>query len=207
MRRQTARLLTVTAALGLWCGGCSHEPPAPPRQKVDPKAAAQAAMEAYDADHNGVLDAQELEKSPPLKAALERMDTNHDGKLTFEEILARINAWLKSDTILMSALSVVTLDGKPLEDATVTFEPEPFLGPGYVACVGVTDKTGTANPTRPSEQYQGVYPGLYRVRISKKVNGQEIVPARYNTQTILGEEIAADVPRPRRLIIFDLQSQ
>lgn len=36
--------------------------------------------------------------------------------------------------------------------------------------------------------------GLYRVKISKLVNGKEIVPPKYNEQTILGQELAGDVP-------------
>jgi hypothetical protein len=32
------------------------------------------------------------------------------------------------------------------------------------------------------------------VKISKQVNGVETVPAKYNTETTLGQEVAGDVP-------------
>jgi hypothetical protein len=47
-----------------------------------------------------------------------------------------------------------------------------------------------ADPTLPS----GVHFGLYKVRISKLSNGQETLPARYNTETELGQEVSYDDP-------------
>ena len=36
--------------------------------------------------------------------------------------------------------------------------------------------------------------GLYKVRISKIVNGKETIPSRYNADTIFGQEVAFDDP-------------
>ena len=36
--------------------------------------------------------------------------------------------------------------------------------------------------------------GLYKVRISKVIGGQETIPRKYNAETILGQELAPDVP-------------
>jgi hypothetical protein len=48
----------------------------------------------------------------------------------------------------------------------------------------------------------GVPYGLYRVEITKE--GMDI-PAKYNTQTILGQEVAEDCPEVRRGINFHLK--
>jgi hypothetical protein len=200
--------LAASVALGILCGnGCSNTPAPPPRQKLDPQAAAKAAMAAYDADHNGVLDAKELEKSPPLQVALKNMGGDAAGGLKEAAIAARMSNWLKSSAIIMNLPISVTLDGSPLDGATVTFDPEPFLGSGYTACSGVTDKAGTVYLKGPLEKFSGIYVGLYRVRISKKLNGQETIPARYNTETTLGYEMAGDMKRATAMPAFDLQSQ
>ena len=57
------------------------------------------------------------------------------------------------------------------------------------------------------DDYPGIYVGLYRVRISKKVDGKETLPARYNTATELGREIAANIRDNRGNVIFHLTSK
>jgi hypothetical protein len=47
---------------------------------------------------------------------------------------------------------------------------------------------------------------LYRIRVSKKVNGREAVPARYNTETELAREIAEDSPSTAKTLRFALTS-
>jgi hypothetical protein len=92
------------------------------------------------------------------------------------------------------------MDGRPLEGAEVTFEPAPFLGDNIKAAVDVTSPAGFAQPSIPADQRPtkdtpaGFQLGLYRVRVSKKVNGQETIPAKYNTETTLGQQIATDDP-------------
>jgi len=41
--------------------------------------------------------------------------------------------------------------------------------------------------------YPGLYLGFYRVRVSKNKGGKELIPAKYNTETELGAEIADDI--------------
>ena len=48
--------------------------------------------------------------------------------------------------------------------------------------------------------------GFYRVRISKQVNGKEAIPARYNTSTTLGIEVAPDAYRFRGPMSFALKT-
>jgi hypothetical protein len=94
----------------------------------------------------------------------------------------------------MSGVTLITLDGRPLPEATVTLEPEEFLGPGFTACQGVTDQSGRASIKGPDPKYPGIYLGLYRVKVTKSVGGRETIPARYNTQTELGLEATDDIP-------------
>ena len=79
--------------------------------------------------------------------------------------------------------------------ATVTFDPEEFLGASFQPCSGVTDDRGEVFISRPGSQIPGIYLGFYRVRITKeKANGDEMIPAKYNTETTLGFEANNDVP-------------
>jgi hypothetical protein len=91
----------------------------------------------------------------------------------------------------------VTYKNRPLEGATVTFDPETFLGPSFQPCSGETDERGEAFVTRQADPdaIAGIYLGFYRVRITKdKKNGEELLPAKYNTETTLGFEANNDVP-------------
>jgi len=96
---------------------------------------------------------------------------------------------------------MVTLDGVPLADASVTFQP--------VADKGIEAGTGSYGHTDAQGRYTlktvlgdraGAVPGKHMVRISRyqadpggnpDVGGREILPARYNLDTTL----TAEVPR------------
>jgi hypothetical protein len=211
MIARIGRALVWLGGLGLLCGwGCSGAPQAPPRQHVNATAAAKAAIAQYDTNGDGKLDAQELEQSPPLAAMLATVkhhDPSHGDWLTAEDIAGRIKSWLQADTIITSGDVVVLLDGKPLAGATVTLEPEPWLGPSYRTSTGTTKASGYASMSRTLEAYTGIYLGLYRVKISKKVDGRETVPQRYNDKTVLGREVADDVPDAESVLGFKLQSK
>ncbi len=92
----------------------------------------------------------------------------------------------------------------------VTFEPEQFLGDVIHPATGETDGNGYTPISMAAEHMphpnvrSGVTPGLYLVRISKEVNGKEVVPAKYNSDTTLAIEIASRTfgPGPVR---FDLR--
>ena len=58
----------------------------------------------------------------------------------------------------------------------------------------VTAGAAIAKEDRPSPTSPpGMHLGLYQVKISKQVNGKEMVPPMYNQATTLGQEVAADV--------------
>lgn len=190
----------------LCCCGCSRFPAPPERPDMDPSASGRRAIEQYDTNGDGKIDSEEIRQSPPLMEALKSTDKDGDGALTGDEIAARIRQWIDGDTAIMDGTTTVLMDGQPLEGATVVFEPEPFLGQAFKPCQGVTDQNGVAVIAGPDEKHPGIYVGLYRIRISKKVNAQETVPARYNTQTELAREIAEDSPSTDKTLYFRLKS-
>jgi hypothetical protein len=173
--------------------GCSNSPSRLVAPTID-SGAGEAAIKQYDTNGDGGISAAELDKTPPLKSALSRLDKNHDGKLTADEINGRIEQWKETRVALTSVAPTVRLDGKLLTDAQVTLLPEQFLGDAVEQATGKTNDRGIARP-RISDQPEGigVRLGFYRIQISKTVNGKELVPARYNTQTELGIEIASDI--------------
>jgi uncharacterized protein (DUF2141 family) len=203
--------VSAAAVLGLTlvfvAAGCSRTPTGPAKPKVDAADAARAAVAKYDVNGDGKLDAKELKKCPGLLDALKRADANGDNMLDEAEIAARIEKWFAGNAAIVDALTQVTLDGKNLEGATVTYEPEEFLGPAFKPVSGTTDAHGQASPTGadPNPKFNGLYPGVYRVKISKEVGGKEIVPKQYNAETELGKEIAPD--GPRGTIEFHLKSR
>jgi hypothetical protein len=170
----------------------------------DPRAA-ERAIELYDANQDGLLDAKELERAPGLKAAMQHVDTNRDGKISAAEISARIGAWIDSRLGRMGVSCVVTHNGRPLVEATVKFLPEQFLGGQLQAAEGTTDARGVTRLTTSAEgpSARGVGPGFYRVEITKT---GETIPPRYNAETQLGQEVAMDaVGLANGVVTFDLK--
>jgi hypothetical protein len=186
--------------------GCSQTPDriAPP--KIDAAAAGKQALEMYDANHDGVIANEELDKCPALKSAIKRYETNGDGKVTADNITARVNQWIESKTGAMTVRVQVRLDDKLLDDATVTFEPEPFLGGTLPTVSGKTDANGGFVPKAESA-IQGMPPGLYKIRVSKLSGGREMIPPRYNANTTLGAEIAQDSREIQPVLRLDLKSK
>ena len=198
--------LMLLAALLFGCGGPSRiHPPG-----IDADAAGPAAIQEYDANKDGAIAGDELAKAGSIRQAFARIDgavegSSPDQKVTAEEITARINQWKESRVGRMALQCTVKYRGMPLEGATVTFVPEKFLGENVQAANGTTDRNGTAVVRIPDVDPPGVAPGLYKVEISKQVGGQEQVPPQYNTQTILGQEVANDAIGMETGIIFNLK--
>ena len=196
MLHRSVRFSVVMIVLALLAGwGCSGGPP--PRVEapsIDEVAAGEAAVQQYG--KNGRIAGEDLDKSPALKASLKQIDLNNDGVITAEEISARIKVW-KDSKVGRSMLNCQVMrkrgkETKPLEGATVTLEPEKFLGPEMKPATGRTDKNGVARMTTPPlgpNDPEGVPPGFYLVKITKE---DEQIPARYNTDTKFGVEVSAD---------------
>jgi hypothetical protein len=185
----------------LLTAGCS--PKVPPAPKVDASAAVEQIMAEYDANRDGFLDAQELARVPSLGRCLARWDKNGDGKLSKAEMEEGLAAFLDSGIGLSTVSCKVTLNERPLEGASVVFEPEPFLKGVVKPAKGTTDAKGRARMQVEGVSIPGCQLGLYRVRISKTDMGQEVVPARYNAQTQLGTAV---LPADRGSHAFHLSS-
>jgi len=186
-------------------GGCFGGGPSRVRPpSVDAGSAGRGAMEQYDANKDGVVKGEELDKAPSLKSALKQLDKNGDGGVDAGEVTARIRQWQDSKVGKMAVSCIITFNKKPLSGAKVTFEPEKFLGDNLKPCEGTTDASGAVALSDGGDP-PGCPPGFYLVRISKQEGGKELIPAKYNTQTILGKEIALDAEQMQEgAIRFDL---
>ncbi|MCA9235099.1 MAG: hypothetical protein KDA44_06495 [Planctomycetales bacterium] len=194
--RRWAAIATAATAVGCSSGPSRIKPPG-----IDAGDAGAEAIEMYDKDGDGMIAGSELDAAPGIKSALETIDVSPaDGKVSAEEIAARVEAWQSTGIGVMAVSCFVTLDGQPLQGATVTFEPEPFLGENIKAGTAELGRSGSTVASIPKDQRPtsdtppGLQLGLYRVRISKKENGQETVPAKYNEETVLGQQISPDDP-------------
>jgi hypothetical protein len=183
-------LASLFGGLVLLAAGCAGDGPGDTR--TSSRDAANQALAEYDTNKDGALDDKELEACPGLRSALKRIDKNNDGRLTADEIADRLT-FLQQEGAQAGVGVEVILDNKPLSGATVTLVPEKFLGPSLKPVSTVTDEAGTGI-LQAEGASEAIPPGYYRVEVSKKnAKGQEIILAKYNTKTILGQEIAPDV--------------
>jgi hypothetical protein len=184
-------LILLGACLLLLAGCGSGAVEAPP---VSPEEAASQALAEYDTNKDGFLDARELDRCPALKGALSRIDKNKDGKLSADEIAERLADLQASKVGLVAVPCSVQLNEMPLAGATVTFIPEKFMGAAAKPATGVSDAQGVVQLQVEGQPVPGVHPGYYRIEVSKKNDGgQETLPARYNSATTLGHEVAPPV--------------
>lgn len=184
----------------LACASCSFGPSRLKQPGISASGAGSAAIAAYDKNGDGVISGEELDRAPAIKAGLARLDSNGDKGVSADEIAERINTWKSMQTGITSFGFTVTLDGAPLPGATVTFQPDPSLGDDIKPASSTTNPIGAggasiAKEDRPRpDSPPGMHLGLYTVKISKTVNGKELVPRKYNEETVLGQEVALDVP-------------
>jgi hypothetical protein len=146
-----------------------------------------------DKDGDGKLDAEELKGSPGLLAARGRIDGDGDGQITAEELQKRFEKYLVHKIGAIAFVGSVTNAGEPVSGAEVALEPEPFFEGVLSPASGLTDQAGFFRVQVPGLEVPGAQPGIYRVRVSKKdPNGQELIPARFNRESVVGVEVAAD---------------
>lgn len=176
--------------------GCGTGPGRVQAPSISASGAGSAAIDQYDINGDGLVGGDELDAAPSLKAAMSTLDTDSDGQVSADEVSARVNAWQDQKVGIMTVKCMVTLNGQPVDDAEVVFEPEAFLGDAVQAGSGTTNRYGLATPVIPVEKRPspdtppGLALGLYKVRITKGTS----IPARYNTETILGQQLAIDEP-------------
>ena len=205
------RRIVIACALTTLLVGCDSKPSRVNPPAVDPSGAANAAMQQYDTNGDGMLSAEELVACPGILKDLELFDANSDGGVSEDEIAARIQSWLDSGTGLMSMHCTVNVRGQGLEGATVKFIPESFLGDAVKTASGVTADggmavIGIAEEDLP-EEMQGdrlsgmMMPGIYRVEVT---HPDTTIAARYNSETTLGQEISQDNPAMQTGITFEV---
>lgn len=204
MRRLLYGMVLLTMA------GCSNQPARIMPPEIDAVQAGKDALSEYDKNGNGAVDGSELDAVPAFKAAMAQLDTNSDKQISADEVSHRIKAWKDSKIGIMTLAAIVTLDGQPLEGATVEFIPEKFLGPAVKPAKGTTGKGGAAmctvdDPDLAAKRISGAQCGLYKVVITG-ASGKTI-PSKYNTKTTLGAEVAQDASWAQSGLTLDLKSQ
>ena len=198
----------VALLLAGWYG-CSRAPVSAP--KFSPAASARAAIEEFDANQDGSLDADEVGKCPGLQAAKDRIDADGNGSLSEAEIVTRIKSYGASTVPLTPFRCQVLFGGQPLTGARITLVPEKLLGDAVQTASGVTDADGNALLSisdLSARGYAGVFFGLYRVQVSQTdPSGRERLPAKYNVQTTLGQEVAPDVRELEHGVVWNLSNR
>jgi hypothetical protein len=204
--RITRSLLGTTFASVAILAGCSSRPAAVSPVDVDPDDASRQAIELYDKDQDGALSDQELAAVPGIAKYKSLYDQDGDGAVTQAEIETRLGLWSEQGLGFRPLNVVVVVDGRPLADAAVEFDPEPYLGPNVKRATGTTDSNGMASlavavEDMPAEladlPIDGVMGGTFKVRVT---HPSVKLPARFNTETELGEEIAFDTIRERATV-------
>jgi hypothetical protein len=173
---------------------------------IDPSSASRQAIEQYDKNGDANLSDQELAAVPGIAKYKSLYDQDGDGQVSQDEIAQRIRLW-SEQKLAYRALNVnVTVDGRPIEGATVEFIPEEYLGPNVKPATGTTDYNGQAGlavakgdlpPDLAKLPMALVTGGTYKVRITHPTID---LPARFNTNTTLGEEVASDTIRERATV-------
>lgn len=207
--------VAVSATLSLCVlAGCDRKPQRAEVPPHNPSSVASAAMAKYDANSDGAIAGDELQKAPALvdhpDLTVKLIDKDNDGRITADEIQSRVQTWLDSKVGIMSFHCNVKLDGKPLEGATVVFEPEEFHAGAINEASGTTGVDGTAvlavaKEKLPShlQDISGMQTGFYKVRIT---HPSASIPAKYNTDTTLGQEVSSDAVGSVN-VLFDLKSR
>lgn len=181
-------LLAVVASLSAGCMSGADRVPVP---DFDPAGIGAKAVELCDRNGDSLISATEFEEAPSLAAAKSRLDKNGDDSLDAGEIAARIQAYIDYRSALTPVDCTVTKGGRPVAGATVTYEPEAFMGDGIVPATGTTNAEGKAVLSvsaehLPSPRHSGVRPGFYRARV-KLADGTEA------TKLNAGVECAGDM--------------
>jgi hypothetical protein len=203
MDRYTAKNMSLlqfllAAPMILAMVGCGNHPAAIPVVEVDSTLASRRAIELYDRNADGMLSPTELEAVPGILKHVDLYDGNNDGQISASEIEDRIRVW-EEQRMGMRGLAIrVALDRKPLAGARIDLIPEEYLGPNCKPATGVTNERGVARvsiapedlpPLFVERKIRGVQGGVYRIKVT---HAQRKIPARYNSDSTLGEEIATD---------------
>jgi hypothetical protein len=189
-------LMVVIAVSFLTQSGCMRGPSRIVAPGIDADGAGQDAIKTYDTNKDSKISGAELDKVPSLIQALPNFKSTKEKGVTAADITARIKAWQATRVGRIGSVScLVTRAGKPVQGVEVKFVPEKFLGDNMPVCTGTTGADGYAPISAPvsgPDDAPGIPPGFYRVELTKSDGS---IPAKYNTQTIFGDEVCPDVRR------------
>jgi hypothetical protein len=181
--------------------GCTRGPGRFEAPGVDPEAAAAEAIEIYDTNGNMALGQDELAKCPGILSKLSLYDQDGNGSVAEEEIARRLDDLLKGGTGGTTLIATVVYQGRPLGGATVVLEPEAYLGDEVQTAQGITSGAGSTGLGIPPEcvpehlrRIKSVHYGTFKVRITHPTIS---LPAKYNTETVLGYETEIGNPYVR----------
>jgi len=109
---------------------------------------------------------------------------------------------------LADVSGVVTLDGAPLGNAKVIFEPQEVREKGRRRASSATTETDGSFELQYNADAAGATPGKHKVMIIKLPDnpdeaGKQLIPAKFNDKT----ELTADVSKGDNTINFDLKSK
>jgi hypothetical protein len=166
---------------------------------------AKAAMQEFDKNGDSFLDATELNACPGLKSALAEIDKNNDRKLSPDELRDRFATYKAVGVGAISVGCTVSMNGRPLGGAAVTFTPENCMLGVIKPATATTLSDGSVVDFQIEGVTQpGLPAGLYKVAISKIDAGVEAVPTRYNSSTTLGCEICTAPRGGNTVLTFSL---
>lgn len=183
------------------CGG----PERVAAPQFDASGAAAEAMSLYDTNSDGELDETELESCMALARAIDEIDTDGNGLLSEEEIRARVDYFIQGRVGRQSLMCRIVKGNRPVEGATVTFVPEPFMADVIESASGKTNFNGEA-VINIADQMGGVQTGFYKVQISKlSASGKETLNKKYNEETIIGQEVTSGSRQLAEGLVFQIK--
>lgn len=157
----------------------------------DPQATAAEVMQLYDSNQDNALDEQELKASLALASATDRFDTNGNGRISTEELVARFEQYKVLSTHM--AGQVVVVDRRrPVANAKVTLEPEPFMGSAVPTYRGTTNQSGEATMTS-EPRTPGFVVGFYKVQVQQSDGKESQFGCEIIDDSEFGREIRFDV--------------
>jgi hypothetical protein len=180
--------------------------------KLDPGQSAAEAIRLYDENGDGEIGGEELTKCPSLmdkktNEALAQIDKDGNGAVSEEEIADRIRFFTETKLGSTSLACQFRWRGQPLQGATVTFVPEPFMKDFIQPASGSTGINGMASLSRGEGiDNSGITVGFYKIEVSKQdASGKELLPAKYNTETTLGQEVTLGSQEVAMGLFYDLR--
>lgn len=191
---QASKLSSAVSGMAVLAGlvGCGSPKPQIPTLAFNPSKSARVAFTMFDKNNDGKLANEELRDAPGIASARKSIDANRDGVIDEAELTRRLQSYLDSRIGIQSLTCVVTVNGRPLENAVVDFEPEQLFDGALSPAQATINREGSGPVMTTSGRLPGISPGIYRVRISKKSGDKETVPTKYNSATTLGFEVAPE---------------